>query len=454
MLARLNMNEIPIYKWKGKTFQQITSNIQMNTNSNTNMYNLRMAQPLKIYRREIVSKSIKTCTQKHVRFDEMNSPNGYIISTAPIKNGLIETLDFNYVNNSTEHPGTCNALSSKSVCLNPAQNALNRVRSSGNIKRNYNVNANNDTYYTSTKQYLESRNRAFSQNQYNYIRSGDSTMMPGSAGAIGNVYSPQGLNHCAKYHVSHQVTFSYQWAYGTSADADATIGVTSVIIPVGSYNVDDVNQILKNTMVNNGHYYTNIQTTAKVFLLNISYNSITNLLELHTFVTNLAIFPSASFTPASGSSIHDTSYCPFFNIDSAGAAQLFGIAQGKYPNTTTTPLNTATSYINSSTFKPLISPSYVPLYYKPNNSQYAQQGAVSASSKITRLKYNTMSTNALKYRASYGNAVANASAYGGSDYIYTLKAKIGYPNVCTPIIDKYTGKMKTKTCGPKMYANR
>ena len=296
MLARLNMNEIPIFKWKGKTFQQITSNIQMNTNSNTSMYNLRMAQPLKIYRREIASKPIQTCSQKHVRFDEMNTPNGYIISTASTQNGLKETLDFNYVNNSTEHPRTCYSLSSTAVCLNPAKNALNRVRSSGIIKRHFNANANNDTYYTSTKQYLESRNRTFSQNQFNYIREGNPNAQPGSPASADNIYTPHGLNHCAKS---------------------------------------------------------------------------------------------------------------------------------------------------------LTSQPYVPLYYKPNNSQYAQQGAVTASSKITRLKYNTMTTNAMKMRTSYGNAVANASAYGGSDNIYTLKAKTGYPNICSPVIDKYSGKLKMNTCVTK-----
>ena len=60
-----------------------------------------------------------------------------------------------------------------------------------------------------------------------------------------------------------------------------------------------------------------------------------------------------------------------------------------------------------------------------------------------------MTTNAMKMRTSYGNAVANASAYGGSDNIYTLKAKTGYPNICSPVIDKYTGKLKMNTCVTK-----
>jgi len=37
--------------------------------------------------------------------------------------------------------------------------------------------------------------------------------------------------------------------------------------------------------------------------------------------------------------------------------------------------------------------------YKPNNVQYAQQGGVSSSSRISRLKYNTLNNNGLDYSA-------------------------------------------------------
>jgi hypothetical protein len=85
------------------------------------------------------------------------------------------------------------------------------------------------------------------------------------------------------------------------------------------------------------------------------------------------------------------------------------------------------------------------VYYKPSNYQFAQQGGVSASSLITRIKYNAISTNTMKYRTSFGDSVANAMAYGVSDKIYTDKDKLGYSNTCTPIIGK-DGTISSTQC--------
>jgi hypothetical protein len=42
-------------KWKGKTFNQISSSIQMNRNSTVlSPYNVRLPQPLKHYRKELI----------------------------------------------------------------------------------------------------------------------------------------------------------------------------------------------------------------------------------------------------------------------------------------------------------------------------------------------------------------------------------------------------------------
>ena len=289
MSARLNFNETPYFHWKGKTFTQITSNLQKNRNTSIiTKYNLKLAQPLKIYRKEIASTPLNMCNPRYVSIDEMNRPNGYLISNAKKTNGLTETLDINLTSNMTEKPGTCSSLSSNSVCLTTAQNALNRVRSSGNIKKKFNVDKNTDVYYTSSKQYLESRNKLFTQNQYNFLKEGNPQAKPGSPRALKNLFSPGGNTFCS------QIT---------------------------------------------------------------------------------------------------------------------------------------------------------PVYYKPNNSQYAQQGAVSASSKIARLKYNTISTNAMKFRSStFGSSVANALAYSSRDAAYTIKDKIGYPIKCTPIFKDYTDKMSSSSC--------
>ena len=63
--------------------------------------------------------------------------------------------------------------------------------------------------------------------------------------------------------------------------------------------------------------------------------------------------------------------------------------------------------------------------YKPNNYQYATQGAVDSSSRIARLKYNTITKNGNSMKTAFGNAGANAAAlYNGSNVSpYLLKNK-------------------------------
>jgi len=66
---------------------------------------------------------------------------------------------------------------------------------------------------------------------------------------------------------------------------------------------------------------------------------------------------------------------------------------------------------------------------KPNNQQYFQQGAVSSSSRIDRLKYNTVSSNAQSFKSAWGAQAANAGRYradGNSPYFIKNKN-----NVCT-----------------------
>ena len=522
MSARLNLNEMPIMNWKGRTFQQLTPGLQKNTNSTIlSKYNLKLAQPLKIYRKEIASTQLKVCNPRNVSIDDMNIPNGYSISKATVQNGLKSQVDFNYENNKTEHPGACG-----SVCFSPAKNALNRVRSSGNLKKNYNINKNNDTYYTSSKQYLESRNQLFSQNQYNYFKSGDKTATAGSPLAKDNVYTAQGTKHCPNFYLSEEVTFQYQWANGwlvkdnTAPFYSGANGFflsqytpTTVTIPVGSYTVEEINKLFQAKMVSNGHYYIKNSDRSKVFLMEIRRNATSDKIELVARFTNNNIYSRLKYSIPAG---YTTQYqipvtnaseeeggnlgqigtqCPYYIMTDKSAA-LFGfvnIQQVTYsPGMTINAFDTKvlTEYFTKSQFaqypsslmdsENIFNPArvrgswtnvdslysgltgvtssvfasthdsmllsfkqYFPLYYKPNNSQYAQQGAVSSSSRITRLKYNTITTNAFKYQtSSLGSAVANALAYTGPENAYTLKDKIGYPKTCTPVIDKYTGNIR------------
>lgn len=76
---------------------------------------------------------------------------------------------------------------------------------------------------------------------------------------------------------------------------------------------------------------------------------------------------------------------------------------------------------------------YVPVYYKPNNSKFAQQGGVDAGSRLLRLKYDTITDGGNSMREAYGVNTANALAYGNPANGYTIKDKVGYPIHCTPV---------------------
>lgn len=84
---------------------------------------------------------------------------------------------------------------------------------------------------------------------------------------------------------------------------------------------------------------------------------------------------------------------------------------------------------------------YVPVFYKPNNGKFGQQGAVDSSSRITRLKYDTITDMGNTYRVAFdkygnGNGTANALSYGVSPNAYTIKDKLGFPNTRTPVFKK------------------
>jgi len=318
MSARLNLNTIPLFSWKGKTFTQISANLQKNDNIDTDIKrtNLFRALPLKIYRKEIavsIKDGDKIVCQSRASQSVQNFefPGGTVTTDTtkyPNVNGLVNTLDIPYLsNNETDHPcsygcdssiresKTENSLYIKT--LSQQDNARRRVRSAGMIRRRYDTTKNNDTYYTSTNQYLNSRNRTYTQNQYHNIRQGSGTAKPGSSYTIENVYASNTVSHCS-------------------------------------------------------------------------------------------------------------------TID--------------------------------------LSTNYVPVYYKPNNSKFAEQGAVTSSNRLVRLKYDTITRSGTQYRAAYGTSVENALAYGVPENGYTFKDKLGYPSKKTPVFSKYSDQVKPcdqiKTC--------
>jgi hypothetical protein len=458
MAARLNLNEHRYFSWKGKTISQITSSIKKNKNTNAvSVRNLFLANPLKIYRREIASPFDTThCSRISMSIDELTRPNGSINnSTSSIKNGLVNAFDNTLPNNVCEEPGPA-----PNMCiLSPGENAKRRCRSSGNVKRQFDISKNNDTYYTSSNQYLVSRNRTFQQNQYNYIRQGNSTSKPGDSLSSANVYSPNGINHCRKYHIATDISFQYQWI-------DATYNTVS--IPAGYYAIEEVNEILKRTMAANFHYYiidsahnsdyvpafvnNYIYNQNIAFLLNIGYNNNTDKVELQVVCAGGSLFPTSKYMISTHPNVTWTTptnkVVPGFKILANSFQAAIGFSAGDYPSSIiTTPVSSSVqSILTNQTFfsisVPGIQPTYVKLYYKPNNSQFAQQGAVSASSLITRIKYDSITNSTVPYRNAYGTSVASALAYGGPETAYTNKDKIGYPNKKTPVFPKYSNTMQ------------
>jgi len=69
--------------------------------------------------------------------------------------------------------------------------------------------------------------------------------------------------------------------------------------------------------------------------------------------------------------------------------------------------------------------------FKPNNRQYACQGAVDSSTRIDRLKQTAVNKNAASLREAFGSEGASACAYRGvSDTPYFLKNKY-QPPICS-----------------------
>jgi hypothetical protein len=286
---RMNYEQVPRIAWKGKTFDQITSSIQKNNYSDTTSMEgklLFLPPQLKIYRRELVNSKLNNCNSRiSASIDEFNRPNGSIVNsskTFTTRDGIKNTLDINLTNNLSERPGTCLATTTNGTCQDTASNALRRVRSAGMIKKQYNSNGTTPTYFTNTAQRLANRSLGYQQNQFHYLRQGNSNYKPGSAWAAENKYG-----------------------------------------------------------------------------------------------SNVGLI-----------------YCP-----------------------------------DSST-------NYIPVYYKPNNSTFAQDGGVSSSSRIARLKYDTITNNGKIFTKSYGEATGNALSYGVQTDTYTIKDKLGFPNTCTPKFTK------------------
>jgi len=422
MSATLNFNPTKYISWKGKIFYQTSSFIKENKPNQKSTVKLTMKPlPLKIYRREIASSNLKNCNDRiSLTIDELSRPNSTIVSGKPVSGNQINGLVSYKTNDITE----CVSINNNPSCINmPDVDARRRVRSAGMVRPKYNVNHNNDTYCTSSNQYLVSRNRTFSQNQYNFIRQGNTSVQSGSYLSKLNVYSPYGLSHCVQPYISianQNNTFSYKWVDNI---------LYSVVIPDGQYDIYQLNSIFKNAMIKNKHYFTSTSTDSKIFLLNMAYDDLNKKVILQTFP--ITDFLNMNYSPAAGNNWFNIQYQTIsFEIPSTNFQNIIGFHSGSYSQVT-----------QSSNIPAHITQNYVTNHYKPNNPQFAQQGAVSSSALVARKRYDTITVVGSKMKSAYGNATANALAYNVSDHQYTIKDRIGFPMKKTPVISKYSGKM-------------
>ena len=71
------------------------------------------------------------------------------------------------------------------------------------------------------------------------------------------------------------------------------------------------------------------------------------------------------------------------------------------------------TYNNNALNQP--SNSYCSTIYKPNNTQFAQQGAVSGSTRLQKLKADTITSNGFSFYSAYGATMANAGNFQGTN---------------------------------------
>jgi hypothetical protein len=431
MSATLGFNSIPYYSWKDQVFYQVSSFISENKNNSQTLgiNQLMKPMPLKIYRREIASVAPSTSCSSRISYsiNELYQPGSTIISnTIPSRNGLVNIID----NPVTECKSTsCN--------INmPDVDARRRVRSAGMIRKKYNPEKNNDSYCSDSNQYLVSRNRTFSQNQYHFIRQGNGSVKPGSSLSNDNLYSPNGISHCIQPYISsanNNNLFQYVWIDNV---------IYNVTIPDGQYDIVKLNQMFQNAMVQNNTYFISSQTSNQ-FLFQFTYDSANNkvvldispcsdIIDLSTklFKPGYSAYEPSTWYDHVTHIVDVSNSSPYVIIPVSNFKNIIGFSPGSY--------NASTQQSN---ITPFITSNYVKMNYKPNNSQFGVQGAVSGSNLILRKKYDTITDGGAKMKAAYGSATASALAYGVSDQQYTLKQKMGYPITQTPVICKYTGQV-------------
>ncbi len=169
-----------------------------------------------------------------------------------------------------------------------------------------------------------------------------------------------------------------------------------------------------NTRGSDDHYTDNnayMQSRCITYNQKLAYNPAPFVTYLSS--SGIPIEPSDSST---GTQVRETNNC--YGISNINSSNYY------------TPLNSQSNSKCSTTI------------YKPNNSQFAQQGGVSSSSRLARLKYNTLNNNGSAYHSASGAIGVNTGLYQtepSPSYYNKLKPqkvvypyKIGASTYCKP----------------------
>ncbi len=238
MVARLELQPIRYFEWKGKTFQQITSSLKQNkyTLNTGDKQNIFLPHPVKLYRREISSQTASGNPRVSSSIDVLNQPNGYLVNESSKCNGLANTLDINTPNNTYDNGGSVTISTNAQdtiKCFSQADNARRRVRSSGGMIKKYNIDDRKKNYYTSSNQYLYDRNETFTQNQFTYVVADPNCTTPVPKNKPNNQrFYVQGsvssgdLIARKKYETITDAAAKYQTAYGSAVANALAYGVS------------------------------------------------------------------------------------------------------------------------------------------------------------------------------------------------------------------------------------
>ena len=385
-------------------------------------YNLRIAPPLKHYRKELGKAA---AVARFRSLDDFDRPGGALASRAVAACATDTALN--------PRPNFASPAASDAAA---AAQARRRVRRSANLSGDY---------FSGTAQYLDNRKKSFRENQFQYFRAGNATDLPGAPQTRNNVYAAQGSNDAyAKFQVpvgpSIEFTYSYMGAtYAVSLASGA------------AYDVEDLNAALQAAMLRNGSLKVDAALGTRYIPLQFVYDNLGGRVALRAFPYAYgggAAAATTSFTAAGGVQ----EYYPYVNVSAGAFQHLVGFAPGSYPSSATgrnaAPLPAATTtplVFESTTAFQIGTVNFRPVFYKPSNYQFATQGGVSAGDRLLRLKYNTVTRNGALFRSALGSQVAAAMAYSTGlsdrDDVSSLKARIGFPLTASPRIDPLTGAM-------------